>query len=133
MPPSSIVQDYFSKILNISRSASKIPQATQNDPIFQQFSCPPTVQPDEEDEGMWYVVNKSLDSLFGAENCQKNLRSGKYGIEVVLEYLKKACKHPSWNADELLVLKLERIYQWFQGQFSSIDSGTLISFNQWLT
>ncbi|EFP85512.1 uncharacterized protein PGTG_11868 [Puccinia graminis f. sp. tritici CRL 75-36-700-3] len=39
---------------------------------------------------MWYVVNKAVDSLFGVENCQENLRSGKYGIEVVINYLKNA-------------------------------------------
>jgi hypothetical protein len=62
--------------------------------IFQQFSCPAVVPPDEEDEGMWYVVNENMDSLFGVENCKKNVKSGKFGIEVVLEYLKKLVSTP---------------------------------------
>jgi hypothetical protein len=111
------VQQLFSDILSISKSTSTIPQATKNDLIFQRFCNPPMIDEDEEDEGMWYVVNKAMDSLFGVKNCQENLRSGKYGIEVVLNYLKNACQHPSWREDELLLLKLMRIYKCFQGKF----------------
>ncbi|PLW51423.1 hypothetical protein PCASD_00281 [Puccinia coronata f. sp. avenae] len=62
-----------------------------------------------------------MDAVFGVDNCKKNLRRGKYGIEVVLDYLKKARDHPTWNADELLALKLERIYQCFE------ESGAVIT------
>ncbi|PLW42688.1 hypothetical protein PCASD_08506 [Puccinia coronata f. sp. avenae] len=106
-------EEMFSKILMLSQSSSA-PQATMNDLIFQRFSNPPVVPEDEEDEGIWYVVNKSMDSLFGTDNCKENIRSGKYGIEVVIAYLKQARKHPLWNADELLALKLERIYSCFE-------------------
>ncbi|KAA1095830.1 tigger transposable element derived 3 [Puccinia graminis f. sp. tritici] len=114
MKANNQVQDLFAKILVISQSDSQIPPATRNDLVFQRFSCPPIIPEDDEDEGMWFVVNKSLDSLFGVENCKDNLRRGKYGIEVVLDYLKRAREHSSWNADELLVLKLERIYKCFE-------------------
>ena len=61
-----------------------------------------------------------MDTVFGVDNCKKNLRQGKCSIEVVLDYLKKAWDHPTWNADELLALKLERIYQLFEDEpFSS--------------
>jgi hypothetical protein len=102
---------------NISRSTSQIPQATQHDLIFQRFSCPPIVPADEKDEGMWYVVNKNMDSLFGVENCKENIKCGKFGIEVVVNYLKEAREHSSWNADELLAIKLERIFKCFEGMF----------------
>ncbi|KAA1084343.1 hypothetical protein PGT21_025026 [Puccinia graminis f. sp. tritici] len=115
MSATSQVQDLFEKIFSISQSPSQIPQATKDDLIFQRFSCPPILAEDEEDEGMWYVVNSKMDSLFGIENCKENLKSGKFGIEAVLDYLKKAREHPTWNADELLTLKLERIYNCYIG------------------
>jgi hypothetical protein len=90
---------------------------TQQDLIFRRFNCPPVVHEDEEDKGIWYVVNKSMDAVFGVDNCQKNLRSRKFGIELVLQYLKKARDHPMWNADEILFLKLQRIYECFEGSF----------------
>jgi hypothetical protein len=110
------VQQLLSNILIISQSNLKIPEATRDDPIFQRFGCPPILAEDEEDEGMWYVVNRAMDSLFGVENCKENIRRGKYGIEAALEYLKIARQHPSWNADELLIPKLERIYKCFEGK-----------------
>ncbi|KNF02663.1 hypothetical protein PSTG_04260 [Puccinia striiformis f. sp. tritici PST-78] len=55
-----------------------------------------------------------MDSLFGVENCQENLCSGQYGIEAVINYLKAARQHTSWNEDELLILKLERIHKCFE-------------------
>jgi hypothetical protein len=69
-----MIQDLFTKILLISQPASQIPQATKNDLIFQQFSCPPIIPGDKEDEGMWFVVNKKMDAVFGVDNCKKNLR-----------------------------------------------------------
>ncbi|KNE89028.1 hypothetical protein PSTG_17517, partial [Puccinia striiformis f. sp. tritici PST-78] len=124
MSASNPVAELFAKILAISQSRSGIPLATRDDLIFQKFSCPPFIPQDEENEGMWYVVNKLMDSLFGVENCKENLRRGKYGIEVVIDYLKTARKHSSWNADELLVLKLERIYQCLKGKIYKFDLET---------
>jgi hypothetical protein len=96
----------------------QVPQATQDNLIFQRFSCPPIVPADEEDEGVWYVVNKNMDSLsFGVENRKENIKCGKFGIEVVVNCLKKAQEHSSWNADELLAIKLERIFKCFEGIF----------------
>ena len=115
MPSDNTIHQLFSKILTVSQTAFPIPQATRDDPIYLQFSSPPTVSEDEEDEGMWFVVNKKMDSLFGVENCKQNLRRGKFGIKLVIDYLKKAREHSSWNADDLLVLKLERIYNCFKG------------------
>ncbi|KAA1121396.1 hypothetical protein PGTUg99_019752 [Puccinia graminis f. sp. tritici] len=111
MPTNGTIPALFKKILLISQSKSKIPLGTQNDNIFRLFSCIP--EPDK-DEGMWYVVNQALDSCFGVENCEENLRSGKYGIEVVLDYLKAARVDPTWKEDELLALKLDRIYKCFE-------------------
>jgi hypothetical protein len=54
---------------------------------------------------------------YGVNNIKNNIRRGKYGIELVLEYLKTPREHPSWQHDELLVIKLEHIYQCFEGQF----------------
>jgi hypothetical protein len=110
-----MVQDLLDKILSISQSPSKIPEATQEDLIFQRFNCPPIVPEDEEDKGIWYVVNKSMDAVFGVENCKQNLQTGKFGIEPVLKYLNQARQHPLWNADSLLFLKLEHIYTFFEG------------------
>ncbi|KAA1107762.1 hypothetical protein PGTUg99_014519 [Puccinia graminis f. sp. tritici] len=90
MAENNKVEDFFSKILSISKSASRIPEATRNNLIYQRFSYPPIIAEDEEDEGMWYVVNQAMDSLFGVNNCKENLRTGQFGIEVVLNYLKKA-------------------------------------------
>ncbi|KAH9471952.1 hypothetical protein Pst134EA_002581 [Puccinia striiformis f. sp. tritici] len=118
MPAIDAVTDLFAKILAISHSSSAIPQATQNDLIFQRFSCPAVLDPDEEEDGMWYVVNKAMDSLFGIDNCKENLRSGKYGIEVVINYLTNARAQKFWNTpfnpDELLILKLRRIFECFE-------------------
>ncbi|KAH9441407.1 hypothetical protein Pst134EB_030073 [Puccinia striiformis f. sp. tritici] len=114
MPANDPVTELLAKILAISQSSSGIPQATRDDRIFRQFSCPPIIPQDDEDKGMWYIVNKAMDSLFGVENCKQNLRRGKYGIEVVLDYLKKAREHSSWSEDELLIPKLERIYKCFE-------------------
>ncbi|KNF01369.1 hypothetical protein PSTG_05469 [Puccinia striiformis f. sp. tritici PST-78] len=77
MSASNQVSKNFSQILAISYSCPKIPQGTQDDLIFQRFSCPPIIPEDEEDEGI-------------------------------------APQDPSWNADELLVPKLERIYKCFE-------------------
>ncbi|KAI7967357.1 hypothetical protein MJO29_000634 [Puccinia striiformis f. sp. tritici] len=118
MPATDTVTKLFADILAISHSGSAIPQATQDDLIFQRFSCPAILDQDEEEDGMWYVVNKAMDSLFGIDNCKENLRSGKYGIEVVIEYLKNARAHKFWNTpfnpDELLILKLRRIFECFK-------------------
>ncbi|POW17711.1 hypothetical protein PSTT_00319 [Puccinia striiformis] len=118
MPATDTVTKLFADILAISHSGSAIPQATQDDLIFQRFSCPAILDQDEEEDGMWYVVNKAMDSLFGIDNCKENLRSGKYGIEVVIEYLKNARAHKFWNTpfnpDELLILKLRRIFECFE-------------------
>jgi hypothetical protein len=122
MSSKSTVDDLLEKILLISQSPSQIPHATQHDLIYQQFSCPPIVSADEEDEGIWYVVNKNMDSLFGAENYKKNIKRGKFGIEVVLEYLKKARQNSLWNADELLELKLVRICEYFERASLIINS-----------
>lgn len=111
MAPNNPIEQLFSKILTVSQSAYQIPQATRNDQIYLQFNSPPTISDDEEDEGMWLVVNKKMDSLFGVENCKQNLRRGNFGIKLVIEYLKKARDHPLWNADKLLALKLECIYR----------------------
>ena len=128
-----MIQDLFTKTLSISQPAPQIPQATKNDLIFQQFSCPPIIPGNKEDERMWFVVNKKMDAVFGADNCKKNLRQGNYGIEVVLDYLKKAWDHPTWNADELLALKLERIYQCFEGEpFSSTFNDVISDTNNTL-
>ncbi|POW10326.1 hypothetical protein PSTT_06119 [Puccinia striiformis] len=83
---------------------------------MQRFSCPPIIPQDEEEEGMFYVVNKSMDSLFGVKNCKENLRRGKYGIEVVLDYLKRARMDKTWTAndDGLLMIKLKRIFKCFE-------------------
>ena len=115
MPSNNSIDQLFSKILTVSQTAYQIPQATTNDPIYLHFNSPLTIPDDEEDEGMWFVVNKKMDSLFGVENCKRNLRRGKFGIKLVIDYLKKAREHSSWNADDLLVLKLERIYNCFKG------------------
>ena len=72
MPTNNTIEQLFSKILRVSQSASQIRQGTQFHPIYLQFSDPPTISDDEEDEGIWFVVNKKMDSLFGVENCQKN-------------------------------------------------------------
>ncbi|KNE99953.1 hypothetical protein PSTG_06805 [Puccinia striiformis f. sp. tritici PST-78] len=59
-----------------------------------------------------------MDSLFGIDNCKENLQSGKYRIKVVIEYLKNAHAHKFWNTpfnpDELLILKLRRIFECFE-------------------
>ncbi|KNF00910.1 hypothetical protein PSTG_05802 [Puccinia striiformis f. sp. tritici PST-78] len=118
MPATDTVTKLFADILAISHSGSAIPQATQDDLIFQQLSCPAILDQDEEEDGMWYVVNKVMDSLFGIDNCEENLWSGKYGIKVVIEYLKNARAHKFWNTpfnpDELLILKLRRIFECFE-------------------
>ncbi|KNF03736.1 hypothetical protein PSTG_03258 [Puccinia striiformis f. sp. tritici PST-78] len=112
MPAIDAVTNLSAKILAISHSSSAIPQATQNDLIFQRFSCPAVLDQDEEEDGMWYVVNKAMDSLFGIDNCKENLLSGKYGMEVVINYLKNARANKFWNTpfnpNELLILKLRR-------------------------
>ncbi|KAI7944157.1 hypothetical protein MJO28_011685 [Puccinia striiformis f. sp. tritici] len=118
MPADGTVPDLLRKILSISQSKSKIPQGTQDDKIFRCFGCPPDA---DEEEGMWYVVNQALDSCFGIENCEENLRSGKYGIEVVLHYLEEARKDVSWKEDVLLAIKLQRIYKCFE------DAGGVIA------
>ncbi|KAH9456699.1 hypothetical protein Pst134EB_012905 [Puccinia striiformis f. sp. tritici] len=112
MPATDTVTKLFADILAISHSGSAIPQATQDDLIFQRFSCPAILDQDEEEDGM-------CDGLpFGIDNCKENLWSGKYGIKVVIEYLKNARAHKFWNTpfnpDELLILKLRRIFECFE-------------------
>ncbi|KAI7938279.1 hypothetical protein MJO28_015199 [Puccinia striiformis f. sp. tritici] len=111
MPADGTILALFKKILSISQSKSKIPLGTENDKIFRHSHCIPER---DKDKGMFYVVNQALDSCFCVENCEENLQSGKFGIEVVLDYLTAARMGPTWKEDELLALKLDHIYKCFE-------------------
>ncbi|KNF03293.1 hypothetical protein PSTG_03560 [Puccinia striiformis f. sp. tritici PST-78] len=113
MPADGTILALFKKILSISQSKSKIPLGTENDKIFRHSHCIPER---DKDKGMFYVVNQALDSCFCVENCEENLQSGKFGIEVVLDYLTAARMGPTWKEDELLALKLDHIYKCFEGK-----------------
>jgi hypothetical protein len=73
MTSNNLVPDLFDKILSISLSDSQIPEATRDDPIYQHFSSPPILSEDDKDEGMWYIINKSMDAVFGVNKCEENL------------------------------------------------------------
>ncbi|KAH9453406.1 hypothetical protein Pst134EA_024282 [Puccinia striiformis f. sp. tritici] len=92
MPATNTVTKLFADILAISHSGSAIPQATQDNLIFQRFSCPAILDQDKEEDGMWYVVNKAMDSLFGIDNFWNT----------------------PFNPNELLILKLRRIFECFE-------------------
>ncbi|EGF98147.1 uncharacterized protein MELLADRAFT_96129 [Melampsora larici-populina 98AG31] len=63
------------------------------------------------DDGMFWRVNRTMDAVFGADVIDKNLFSGCYGMEFVLEWLDKARKHATWDntSDQLINIKLENI------------------------
>ncbi|EGG05841.1 uncharacterized protein MELLADRAFT_87741 [Melampsora larici-populina 98AG31] len=114
-----------SEILHLSKTCEHIRPATTDDEIYRCFVNPPKIDPEDIEEGMYLSVNKTMDSVFGAELLNKNVFTGPYGVDLVIKWSDKAREHKTWDksSDQLLKLKLERI------RTHLIDSGGLLPNN----
>lgn len=108
-------EELSADIVHLSQNCPFVPVATLNDPIYSGFQSNPQLT-DEDEEGMWPLVNGKMDTVFGVEVIEKNLRTGPYGLEKVIEWLGKARQHTSWQHDNLLLIKLGNIRSKMIGQ-----------------
>ncbi|EGG06106.1 uncharacterized protein MELLADRAFT_87473 [Melampsora larici-populina 98AG31] len=73
-----------------------------------RFSNPPTA---DDDEGMWYPVNTTLDAIFGVDCIKLEISKGPFGLPLVVEWVQQARKHHTWDgdSDKLIKIKLDNI------------------------
>lgn len=96
-------------LIHLSQNCPFVPAATSQDAIYNAFEGSPQVPPDLADEGMWSVVNNKMDSYFGDDVIETHLRTGPHGLKRVLQWLSDARKHPTWQHDDILLIKLLKI------------------------
>ncbi|EGG09577.1 uncharacterized protein MELLADRAFT_104123 [Melampsora larici-populina 98AG31] len=101
------VDQTLRKIENLCNHCPGLRKGTRADMIFRCF----TQSPVPDDEGMWFVANTTLDSVFGRDCIKENLSKGTVGLPLVIEWIQNARKHHSWDADsdKLIKVKLDNI------------------------
>lgn len=116
----STFEEISVEIQHLSENCPFIPAATLDDCIYTSFNASPHLTSDEDQNGMWQVVNNKMDSILGVDVMETNLRTGPYGIEHVLQWLRRAREHESWNHDALLIIRLRNIRSKFIGMCSKL-------------
>ncbi|KAH9820386.1 hypothetical protein DFH28DRAFT_1121611 [Melampsora americana] len=96
------------RILELCNHCPSLWEGTREDPTFMRFSNAPVA---DDDKGMWYPVNTTLDDVFGKDCIQINVSKGPFGLPMVVDWVQKAWKHHTWDADseKLIKVKLDNI------------------------
>ncbi|EGG12798.1 uncharacterized protein MELLADRAFT_87069 [Melampsora larici-populina 98AG31] len=96
------------KITTLCNQCPSLREGTREDLTFKTFSNAPVTN---AEEGMWYSVNLTLDSVFGRDCIKKNISKGTFGLPLVVEWVRKAQKHQTWDGDcdKLIRVKLDNI------------------------
>lgn len=96
------------KITTLCNQCPSLREGTRKDLTFKTFSNAPVAH---AEEGMWYSVNSTLDSVFGRDCIKKNISKGTFGLPLVVEWVQKAQKHHTWDGDseKLIRVKLDNI------------------------
>lgn len=107
------VTSLIGKILRLVQACPALEVATHNDKLFINYCDDPCMSLQDEDEGMWFEVDKKLNCTFSIDNLKDNLKQGSLGIELAMKYLSKARDHQTWTRDseKLLKIRLDRISQ----------------------
>ncbi|EGG09658.1 uncharacterized protein MELLADRAFT_95096 [Melampsora larici-populina 98AG31] len=108
-----LLNDVMKEALRLFEGCPMIATATCADEIYKTFSRPPYLPPEDADDGMWMTANQKLEDLFGRDG-QKNILKGPEGIALVIDWINKARKHPSWDSP---VDKERRLHK--KGNFDS--------------
>ncbi|KAH9812385.1 hypothetical protein DFH28DRAFT_398842 [Melampsora americana] len=105
------VGNLIGKVMRLTQGCPTLPVATKDDKLYTIYSDSPCMDTDEEEDGIWIVVDRKLTATFGIDCIKENLMQGSLGIELAMKYLSSARDHPTWtlNSDMLLERKLEMI------------------------
>lgn len=103
------------KIEDLCNNCPGLREGTRKDQIYRTF-CNAAVP--DDDEGMWYSVNTDLDTAFGTDCIQKNISKGPLGLPMVVEWVRNARNHHTWDADcdKLVKIKLDNIITALKGE-----------------
>ncbi|EGG10901.1 uncharacterized protein MELLADRAFT_92264 [Melampsora larici-populina 98AG31] len=98
----------LNKIIRLCDNCPALREGTRQDKTYMRFSNPPTA---DEDEGMWYPVNTTLDAVFGVDCIKLEISKGPFGLPLVVEWVQQARKHHTWDgdSDKLIKIKLDNI------------------------
>lgn len=95
-----LLDEVMKEALRLVEECPVIATATGRDCIYDTFSQPPYLLPEDANEGVWMSVNKKLDGVFGSDTGHENFRKGPDGLALVIEWVNKAREHPSWDSPE---------------------------------
>lgn len=80
--------------------------ATHDDKLLYTFCDEPRMSPQDEDEEMWFEVDRKLYSTLGNDNYSHNLMQGSLGLELAMIYISKARDQPKWTLDPDMLVKI---------------------------
>ncbi|KAH9808092.1 hypothetical protein DFH28DRAFT_838632, partial [Melampsora americana] len=106
-------KDLKLEILHLSQNCEFIRPATTKDLIYTVFKSPPKLADSDCEIGIFWTLNTKMNSIFGVTAIQKELFTGRYGMEQVMGWIDKVREHNTWDQDseKLLIPKLESIHQ----------------------
>ncbi|EGF98711.1 uncharacterized protein MELLADRAFT_95461 [Melampsora larici-populina 98AG31] len=107
------------KIEELRNHCPGLREGTRKDPTYMTFSNAAVADPDE---GMWYSVNSNLDTVYGIDCINQNISKGRFGLPMVVIWIKDARKHHTWDADsdKLVKIKLDNIITALIGEFLAL-------------
>lgn len=102
----TLLNDVMKEAFCLVESSPNIATATYKDEIYKTFSNPPDLGKDDVEEGIWMKANQKLDALFGRGH--KHILKGPEGTSLVIDWVNKARKHPSWDSPEDKEKKMQK-------------------------
>lgn len=96
----ALLNDVMKEPLRHVEECPLITTATHTDEIYISCSQPPSLPAEDADDGIWWTINKKLDSLFGSDTGVRNILKGPKGMALAIEWVNKARKHPTWDTAE---------------------------------